>query len=240
VLSAARVPKADGPRPRWTVPLPRAKPTSRAALVLLMLLAVPAFARAVDVLRYRGAVAVVTLPKVAPGWFGPVEATCPWTPDFPGADAKACAIYESAQHGVVFVSVVAYARQSQDDELIGGDRTRPHGEWRVLERGAAATGAAPSTVMGQDVAPPTGRARWRMWHWYSVGALATQRAVVAKAAEAFVLLPTRPPSLTVIAAPCATDCAGADAALAAYLAAHGDLANAVTLIRPEPGDAPES
>ena len=230
LLAARVVPQLDSRRPQGSqLPVVPHPSLPRLAVICLVLLAVPAGARLVEVTRYRGAAATAQLPAGTAGWVGPLEVRCPWQRLARSADVDICALYESPTSGPVFVSVVAYLRQAPGRELIGGIETRPEGEWLASSRAMMETQAQPPVVMAQTVTA-RGAGPWRMWYWYGLDSMTTPRPLVMKLAEAVVLRFAEPASLTIITAPCRGDCRVADSALSQYLDAHAGLADAVGLL----------
>jgi EpsI family protein len=203
------------------------------AMLAAVVLALPAAARVVEATRYWESSASIELPTGAAGWLGPTTAPCPWSPQFEGADAHACAMYESSVDGPVFVSAVAYLRQEPGRELIRGDETAPAGRWRPTETYVVGTplGAVPS-ALAQTLAP-AGGTRWQMWFWYQLGSTTTPFTLRMKLAEALALPPAPPAVLVALATPCRRDCSDADPVLARYLASHPALAGFVNRQPPE-------
>jgi EpsI family protein len=229
-VATTRVGASAPSDPRRGLVLPH-RSAAAVAIIATGLFAVPVAARVISVARHDDAAVSLDLPAAAAGWFGPVATRCPWLPSTgaPGAAAEACAMYESAGSGPVFVAIVAYAGQTEGQELVGRDGARPEGEWSVSASAPMKTSVGrPATVVAGTVADGRGP-DWRMWHWYTIGSATTHRPWQVKLGAAIAFAAPRPAALTVIATPCAGDCERADEQLSGYLRAHGGLTKTLAL-----------
>jgi EpsI family protein len=160
----------------------------RAAIILILLAAGPAWASWQDA-RIRSARApTIELPAARDGWSGP-EAAAPtvWTPTFVGATVRRTGAYHRADVTVV-VDVTYYASQRPGAKLVGypSNPDGPQGS-TVLERHHRKLDPGPGGSAGIEeiiVRMGTGQ-RWRVWQWFQVGASVTAGPAGLKLLEGF-------------------------------------------------------
>jgi exosortase A len=215
-------PRASGPT------APTAAIAGRAAIILAVAAAAPAWGALQDLRSRSAPVQALELPSAVAGWTGP-EATpeAAWRPTFIGATARRTAAYRRSDLTLV-VDLTYYATQHSGAKLIGfpSNAAGPEGSIvferriRTLDSGAGAV----HSVNEMIVATGPGR-RWRVWQWFQVGASVVARPAELKLREGLVGLtgPVRSAAISVAVA-CLNECQGdrESAALAGFVHEAGE------------------
>lgn len=210
------------------------------AATVLMVVAVPVWARYKDDVQYSGMHATISLPNADQGWNVSSRASAPWDPSFPGAVATATRTYSSARPGSVVVYQASFLEQLQGAELVGL-MARPFGSWRVLDEQATPSGA--SAEIEQTIALSESNEAWLIWHWYQIGSARSHSPVETKILELvrWFAAPS-PASFVAVATRCEPDCAHASATLTDFLSTYPTLEtnSTVRIAASEDSTAPPS
>jgi EpsI family protein len=199
------------PVPRFAEPAAAtAAVARRAAIILVVLAAGPAWASWQDERIRSAPVPTIELPAAREGWSGP-EAAAPtvWMPAFVGATVRRTGAYHRADVTVV-VDVTYYASQRPGAKLIGypSNPDGPQGSG-VLERRHRKLDSGPGGRAGVEeiiVRMGTGQ-RWRVWQWFQVGASVTAGPAGLKLLEGLGgLVGTAGSAALSLAVACPNDC----------------------------------
>jgi EpsI family protein len=202
---------APRPVPRFAEPAAStAAVARRAAIILVVLAAGPAWASWQDERIRSAPVPTIELPAAREGWSGP-EAAAPtvWMPAFVGATVRRTGAYHRADVTVV-VDVTYYASQRPGAKLIGypSNPDGPQGS-TVLERRHRKFDSGPGGRAGIEeiiVRMATGQ-RWRVWQWFQVGSSVTAGPAGLKLLEGLGgLVGTAGSAALSLAVACPNDC----------------------------------